>query len=244
MTEAVHIPNATPFQLIKEDIDDFLTEARNWADGTPVETEEQSEAVSKLISDLNERAAAMEDARVEEKKPLDDKVKEIQDRYGEYIADRKNKKPGSVWKSIDALKALLAPYLKKKEDLIREEAAKKQGEADAAIEAARQAQQASNPGNLAETEAVEDKIGLALEVQKAATAANQVKAHATGGNRAMGLRSVWRAEITDQREAMIHFWSTNREAFVPFLQKLADDEVRSGKRSGIPGVTITEDRVL
>ena len=60
----------------------------------------------------------------------------------------------------------------------------------------------------------------------------------------MGLRSVWRATVTDTQAAAAHYWRTNPDAFAVLLQKLADDDVRSGKRSGIPGVEIVEERVL
>ena len=38
-------------------------------------------------------------------------------------------------------------------------------------------------------------------------------------------------------------WASNPAAFDALLQKLADDEVRAGKRQ-IPGFDVTEERVL
>jgi hypothetical protein len=59
----------------------------------------------------------------------------------------------------------------------------------------------------------------------------------------MGLRSVWKATLTDSHAAAAHYWRTNPDAFTALLQKLADDDVRSGKRT-IPGFDVVESRVL
>lgn len=104
-------PEATPFEAIKVNIEDLLIEAHNWADGTEVTTQAQVDEAGRLISDLEQAAKAAEAQRVAEKKPLDEQIAEIQARYNVYIADRKNKTPGKVWKAIDALKATVKPYL-------------------------------------------------------------------------------------------------------------------------------------
>ncbi len=77
----------------------------------------------------------------------------------------------------------------------------------------------------------------------AATKAENDKAHAKGGTRAMGLRSVWRAEMTDGRAAAGHYWRERRADVDAFFQGLADADVRAGKRS-IPGFLVLETRVL
>jgi hypothetical protein len=86
-------------------------------------------------------------------------------------------------------------------------------------------------------------VRQAEEAGRAAKAAVKDKAHATGGDRAIGLRSRWVATMADAHEAAGHFWRLNPAAFHALLQKLADDEVRAGKRS-IPGFTVTEERCL
>lgn len=65
----------------------------------------------------------------------------------------------------------------------------------------------------------------------------------TGGARATTLRSVWRADMVDPHLAAAHYWRTNPTAFNAVLQKLAEDDVRAGKRS-IPGFDVVEDRVV
>jgi hypothetical protein len=92
-------------------------------------------------------------------------------------------------------------------------------------------------------EAAEALIADAEAAAKLAKAAAGDKAHATGGSRAMGLRSVWKAELKDAQIAAGFFWKRDPSVFNAFLQKLADEDVRSGKRS-IPGFDVTEARVL
>ena len=91
------------WEAVKIHMDDLLTEAANWADGTQIENQEQADKVGKLRQLLQDSAKLADKARVEEKKPLDDKIAEIQDRYNAYTAPLKNKKPGSVSKAVQAL---------------------------------------------------------------------------------------------------------------------------------------------
>ncbi|RZJ40194.1 MAG: hypothetical protein EON87_18545 [Brevundimonas sp.] len=92
-------------------------------------------------------------------------------------------------------------------------------------------------------EAAEAKVAEAEVAERAAKAASQDKAHATGGSRAMGLRTKWTATLNDPHAAAAHYWRLHPDAFNAVLQKLADDDVRAGKRT-VPGFTISEERVL
>ena len=113
---AVHIPNATPFAIITDSINDALVEAKNWADGTPAETQEQVDEIARLIDDLSANAKALEADRVTEKKPHDDAIKSIQDRFNVYLAPLTNKGvKGKVPLAIEALRAAQRPFLLKRE---------------------------------------------------------------------------------------------------------------------------------
>lgn len=243
-TQPIHLPNATPFDLIVESIEDLIGEARNYADGVAVETQGQADDISRIIEGLNQNAKALDAERVVEKAPLDKQIAAIQDRYNLWIADRKNKNPGKVWKAIDALKACLQPYLAKLEAAKREAERIAREEAEAKAREAQEAIKAAAANDLTGREEAEEKVKAAAIAEAAAKAAASDKAHAVGGSRAMGLRSVWRAAVIDPHAAAGHYWKTNPDAFTGLLQKLADDDVRSGKRSGIPGVEIHEERVL
>lgn len=242
--EPIQLTNATPFDLISCDADDLLTEARAWADGQPVETQAQADDVSRLIDALRQNAKAADDARKEENRPHDEAKAAVQAKYAPLWADPKTKTPGKVFRAIDALKATLAPFLRKLDEEKREAERIAREAAEAKAREAAEAMRAAAASDLEAREAAEAKIAEADEAAKAAKAAATDKAHATGGSRAMGLRTKWTAKVTNARDAAAHYWRINPEAFDALLQRLADDDVRSGKRSGVPGVEFIEERVL
>lgn len=244
MTAAHHIPNATPFDLITEDADSFLTEARNWADGAAIENQAQADDVSRLIEHGRKLAKAADDARKEENRPHDEAKARVQEKYAPLFADPKTKNPGRVFKAIDALKATLQPYLARLDAEKREAERKAREEAEAKAREAAEAMRAAAANDLGAREEAEAKAREAEAAERAAKQAAADKAHASGGDRAMGLRTVWKATVTDARSALAHYYRINPDAFLPLVQKLADDDVRSGKRSGVPGVEFMETRVL
>ena len=241
--EPIHLTNATPFDLIAEHLEGLIDEARNFADGEPVASQGQADAVSALIESLRIAAKDADAERVRENKPHDDAKAAVQAKYAPLIADPKNKSPGKVWKAIDALKAFLQPYLAKLDAEKREAERVAREAADKAAKDAADAMRAASANDLQAREEAEALIADAEAAQKAAKAAAGDKAHATGGSRAMGLRSVWKAELKDAQIAAGFFWKRDPSVFNAFLQKLADEDVRSGKRS-IPGFDVTETRVL
>ena len=222
-------------------MDDLLMEARNWADDAKCETQAHADEINRLIDDLRGAETAAEAERVKEKKPLDDAIDAIQSRYNAYIAPLKNKKPGKIPLAISALKAKLTPYLQKLEDDKRAvaDAARKAAEEAAALAAA--AIQSAPMDNLEARESAEDLIAEADALAATAKAAEKDKAHAHGGVRATGLRSFWRAEVTDGRTALLHYINTRRPEFDALVQRLASEDVSAGKRQ-IPGVAAIEDR--
>jgi hypothetical protein len=243
--EAVHIPNATPFDLISEDADTFLTEARNWADGTAIETQAQADDVSRLIEHGRKLAKAADEARKEENRPHDDAKAKVQEKYAPLFADPKTRTPGRVFKAIDALKATLQPYLARLDAEKREAERKAREEAEAAAREAAEAMRQAAANDLDAREEAEAKVKAAEAAERAAKQAAADKAHATGGERAMGLRTVWKAEIVNLNDAVRWFWERDPAPFAALAQKLADDLVRAGRRGdAIPGVEIREEKVL
>lgn len=236
-------PPLTPWDTIKAHMDDLLVEAHAWADGTEVDSQVQADEASRLIDELRKAMAVADDLRVKEKKPLDEQAAEIQARYNAYIADPKNKVPGKVHKAIAALKATVKPYLDRQEaarlaalDEARKEAAAK---AAAAVEAAR----AAAPSDLAAQESAEAMIAQAKGALRDARQIETSRVQARGGERAMGLRTVWKPHMTDPRAALSHYAVNQREALIDFLQKLAETDVREGKRT-IPGFEVKSETVL
>ena len=239
--EPVQLRNSTPFDIIVESIDDALLEARNWADGKAAETQEQVDEIARLIDDLNGNAKALEAERVAEKKPLDDAIEVIQGRYNVYLAPLKNKKPGKVPMAIDALNAAKRTYLLKVEAELEAKRQKAREEAEAAAKAAADAARAAQADDLEAREAAEALVQQAEAAQAEARQAEKERAHAHGGGRAQGLRTRTVAAITDLDAAVKFYWRTDKQAFVELVQKLADNDARSGRRAA-DGIAFTDER--
>lgn len=242
--EPIHLQNSTPFDIITESINDALLEAKNWCDGEAAETQAQVDEIARIIDDLNANAKALEAERVAEKKPLDDQIQKIQDRYNVYLAPLKNKTPGKVPTAIDALNAAKRPFLLKREQEIEEEREKAAAEAAAKAKEAADALAAAHAADLTAREAAEDKVKEAEEAARVAKVAGTTKAHAFGGGRAQGLRSRTVAEITDLNAAVRHYWTQDPEPFRALVQKLADEDARQNRKAAEgKGVSFREERV-
>lgn len=242
MTEAVHIPNSTPFDLIAEDAQSWIDEARHWADGKPVETQEQADDVARIIDALRQTAKAADEARKVENKPHDDAKAAVQAKYAPLFADPKTKTPGKVFTAIDALNAAKRPFLlalEAEQEAIRQKARE---EAEKAAQAAAEAARQANAASLEEREKAEALARAAEQAQALARQADKAKAHAHGGGRAQGLRTRVVAEITDLKAAVSFYWLENPEPFRALAQKLADDDARQNRRVA-NGVTFREERV-
>ncbi len=233
----------SPYEAVAVHLNGLLMEARNWADGVAVESQAQADEISRLIEDLRLGEQAADAARVREKAPLDEQIAEIQDRYNLYIAPLKNKKPGKVPVAVEALKAALKPFLDALESEKRAKAAEAAKIAQAALEAAQAAAKAAQTDNLESREAAGDLEEKARQAQKAAAYAQNDKAQARGGSRALGLKTFYRAEVTDMREAFKHYLATDPAAFGALVKELAQTDVQCGKRQ-IPGVTVHQETRL
>lgn len=232
----------TAYDAIKIHIEDLYEEARQWLDGTPIETQEQADAVNTLKASIKDAIKAAEDARVKEIEPHKNKVDVIQTRFNELIGKNKSV-TGIAIKAEEACNAALRPYLlelqKRQEEaarIAREEAAQKQA---AAIEAMRQ----RDATNLAQRDEAERLVKEAKIAEDAAKKAEGVKAHAKGEGRATGLRTVHRAVMVDKKDAAAWVWVFHNDELMGFVQALADKAVRSGART-IKGFDIVEEKVL
>jgi hypothetical protein len=233
------------WEAVKVHMDDLLTEAANWADGEAIVSQDQADKVSDLRRMLQEAANLADKARVAEKKPLDDQIAAIQDRYNAYIAPIKNKVPGKVSKAVVALGNLLTPWLNKLEAEKRERENKAREEAEAAQAAAMAArQEARKSDDLADMDKADDLLAAAEEAAATLKSVEREKPQAKGSFRASGLRSVWTAHLNEGEggKALVHYAKAQPERVKAFLQQLADEDVRRGVRE-IPGFTINEERI-
>lgn len=232
-------PEKTPFERVSERIDDLWTEAKNWLDGSKVTTEAESKAVSKLLEDFRKAEADADEARKAEAKPYDEAKAAIQEKYAPLIANTKAVKGRTVL-AVEACKKALEPWIlklaaeqKAAAEKARKEAEEKQAAAQAALAAAREA------NDLAQREEAEAALQEAKRADQAATRAEKTKAHATGGARAIGLRTSYAPELTDGVAAARHYWATRRADMEAFLLDQARKDVAAGKRE-IPGFEVHE----
>lgn len=226
-------PEPTPFEAVKTHIDDLMTEARNWCDGASIDSQAQADAVGRLMDELRQAKKAADEARKVEAKPFDDGKAEVQARYNPLLKLTDT--------AVDACKAALAPWLMKLEAEKRAaaEAARKAAEAAAAEAAA--AMRAADATDLSAREAAEAKVEAATAAAKAATRAEGDRAHATGGARAVSLRTYWAPVMVSPQEALRHYVAQRPDDVKALLQSLAETDVREGKRQ-IPGFEIKEEK--
>lgn len=220
--------NMSPFDLIVGEIEAFYAEAANWAsDGFEIENQAQSDALDELDKALLAADKQREAIRVEEKRPLDDQVKAIQDRH--------NPIKDMVARARAALAPIRTNYKMKLAKAAADAAAKIEADKMAEIEALRAAR-AQTDGSLEAAEQIEQ---LETSVKMATKAAKIAVKAATVGT---GLRTKWVAVMTDQRAAVAAMWKRNPQAFLDLAQELADAAARSGTRQ-IEGFTISEQKV-
>lgn len=223
-------PALAPYEAIRQEIEDLYSEAKNWADGGPIASQEQHDEIERLYDLLHDAGKRADEARKEEAKPYDEAKAEIQERYNTLIGNTKAGK-GKVVMGKEALNALMLPWRRHIQEEKERIAAAAKLEADRLAEEARKAHEAS-AGNLEATEAAELLI-------KEAAAVGRFAKQATKGP--TGLRSVWRAELVDEGAALDWAYGRSPEEFRALCQSQADAVVRAGMRM-VPGFRVWEDK--
>lgn len=221
------------YGALKAHIDDLDLEARNYLDGEPIATLEQASAVSRILDDARKAVKAADEARKAEKKPHDEAARAVQAKWQPLIGD-------AELVTVTAKKAL-APYLEAQEAAQRAAAEEARQAAENAAEKARQAAQAAAPDDLAGQTTARVLQEQATRAAKSAAKLDKAKAHATGGERAVGLRTYYEAEITDPVAFIRWAWTHRQSDVTAFLEDLAATEARSGPRD-IPGLKMNPQR--
>lgn len=223
-----------PFEALKEEIESYYDEAKNWADGEPISDPTTAECITRLHDMLHDAGKRADVARVEENKPFDDGKAAVQAKYNLLIGNTKSQK-GKVVLGKEVLQALLTPWRQKVEREKQAVAAAAKAEADRVAQAAQDALRASR-GNLEEREAAEDLLKEAKQVERFAKRADKAATTITG------LRSVWHADLTDTEAALEWGFGRDPDRFMALVQSMAEEQVRSGLRV-IPGFVVREERV-
>ncbi len=235
-------PEPTPFEAVADKINDLYAEAKQWLDGEPITTQGQADELNKLINLIREAEKDADALRKDEAKPFDDAKAEIQTRYNPLIS--KNKASlGKTARAIDAAKVALTPWLKILDERKREAERVAAEKAATTRLAAEEALRQSRADDLAAREAAEELVQDAKHADIAHRMAKKDKAHAKGGEgRATGLRTHYRAEVTDPIAFAGWLWERRQTEIAEFLQATAKRMVDENPNQEIPGVTIHEDR--
>lgn len=224
----------TPFEIAEKAVNDIYGEAKLWLDGAKVEDQNTADGMGNLLTVIRKAKALAEESRKVEKKPHDDAAKEVQARYVPLIekADL----------AAAACKKALTPWLEAQEKARQEAARIAQEAADKKRREAEEAIRATDATNLEERAAAESLLKDAKKAEKVAASIDRQTSNAGGYmGRAIGLKSVWSATMTDPVLAARHFWTQpdTKEELTAFVQGLADKAVRAGIRT-IPGFDIAE----
>lgn len=227
--EAFDGKNITPFDEAVDTIQSLYDEAKNWADGSAIENQEQCDALDVLDKALMDAGKRLDGIRVSEKKPLDDQIDAIQARFNPFIQPKR----GKVDMARAALNPIRAGWRQKVADERAAIAEKARLEFEEEQRKAREAMQAS-AGDLEAREAAERK----LEDAKIAEA--DMKRTAKAATTGLRLRTTYHAELTDLGAAIKHYWPTHKQAFADLVLDIANRQAGAGIE--IPGFRVIEEK--
>lgn len=233
-------PPPTPFEAVAKEIDDLYGEASLWLDGAVVDNQDLADGIGNLLRMIQAAEKKADELRKAEKKVLDDQVAEIQARYAPLIADTKAVK-GKTVRAAAACKAALQPWLDK---LAAEQAETARVAREAAEKAAREAQEAiraADAANLAARAEAEELAKAAKVAERTASRAEKATPNAGTVGRAIGLRTVYVADITDAREFARFVWAEHHDEIASLLPGIAERLAARLKRD-MPGCVVTEQK--
>ena len=228
-------PEPTPYEKVRDEIEELYTEAAGWLDGVAIETKGQADGVSTLINLIRDARKTADESRKLENEPYDTGKAEVQARYNPLLK--------RCDLAVDACKKAIAPWLEKEKAAKEAIAAKARAEAEEKQRIAEAAIRKASLDNLAEREKAEALLKDAKKAETEAKRAERDTAKAGMGiGRATSLRTTWRPVMTDPLAAIRHYWVQDQKAVALFLLTLAESDVRNGKRE-IPGFSVIEERV-
>lgn len=222
-------PEPTPYEAARAKVAEARDEAAMWLDGAAVTSQEQADGLAQLLDMARKAGKQADDARKIEAAPFDAGKDEVQARYKPVITEAE--------RVADTLKTALGRWLAKVDADQRAAAAAKQAEAQRLADEARAKHAAANPVNLAEREAADAAIERAERAQRIADAAQKATATAKSvtGAKAVGLRTYYRADVTDPAEFARYLWRNHNAEYLLWLATVAGRMVAESK-SNMPGV--------
>ena len=224
----------TPYDEAVKKIDALYAEISAYLDGEPIKTDGQANDVATLKRMIQAAGKAAEDMRVAEKaEPLE--LCRVIDAAYKPLSDK-------VKRAVDVCKQVETAWLKHKQKLADEEAARLRAIADAELAAAQEAIRQRDMTNLASVEAAEEQLKAAQALDRQATKAEATPVGIkTGAGRASSLRTYWLCDLADVKAFGAYAWTHHRDEYTAFLAAMAKRLVDDGARE-LPGCIITEDK--
>jgi hypothetical protein len=214
----------SPIEAVQSAHDDVLSEAQNWADGKPVETEAQMLAVDAVLKGVKTYRTALVAAGKEITAPLHKAHSEAVAAVKVHTDDADRLQA--------ALVAVVSPIKKRL--------------ADEKAEADRLAQQAAWEASRKAREAIERANVANIDEQRAAAAAQaeaeiaQAKANAARKDTVKGMRTVVSYAVTDHK-ALLHWIALNRrDDLTAFVDEWARKNHKDNRNAD--GLTVTESK--
>jgi len=203
---------------------DTISEAENWLDGTPVESEGQMKAVDDLIKGIKAARKSVDAARDDATKPL----------HAAWQAEIARWKP--TQDDLDRIvKGLLAAVDGFKRKLAAEKEEARRAAERAAWEATRKAQEAAQSAQAADIEAQRQAAQA-----KAKAEAAQAAAKSLAQDTVKGLRTVQRYEITDMRAALHWIARNDKDAMAAFIESYVAKHYKTAQIDGVSVTTTKE----
>jgi ribosomal protein L17 len=203
---------------------DDITEAENWLDGSPVETEAQMRSVDALLASIKAAKKAVTAAEDSEAKPLYDQWKSAKARFKPTLDD--------LDRIVKGLTAAVGTFKKK----LADEKGKAEREARAKADEARRAAEVAV--TLADASDIEAQREAAAKMATAAALAKDVGKAV--GEKVKGLRTVHRYEVTDYR-ALLHWIAANdKDAMTDFIEEYARTHHKTTTMDGVKAWTEKE----
>ena len=206
-----------PIEAVVSAHDGLISEAQNWADGTPVENEAGMNAVDRIIKEFKTYRAELTKAAKEQTEPLHKAWKaEVADvKVYTDDADRMQ----------SALVAVVGQF---KANLAAEKAEAERKAQQAAWDATRKAQEATRNVNAADIEAqraAAQAMADAEAAQKAASAASK--------DTVKGMRRVTRYEVQDNRAALHWIAAHDKPALAEFIAEYIRKNYKTQQIAGV-----------
>lgn len=224
---------ADPYAAMQIHVETLFETAQGFLDGDPITDQQTADTVSMLIDEARKARKDADAMRKDEVKPHDEARAAVQAKWMPLLA--------RLELVNDTAKRALVPFLAKKEAERIEAERLARLEADRKAEEARQALAEAGTDITARADA-ETVLKAADKATKAANRIGKEKAQATGGSRAIGLRTHFFPVLTDAAAALKHYRAAQPAALKAWLIEQAEKDVRSGSRA-IPGFNIESEQV-